>query len=215
MNFIDEKIVAYAETHSEQESELLKEIREWTLENMAMHVMLSGRLISSLLKLFARLTRAETLFDIGTFTGYSAVSLAEATPETAKIYTFDRDENVLKFASQFFEKGGFQEKIIIKKGEVLPTIKRTLQEIEKLDLVFLDADKANYLYIFKECFPYLRSGGIFIVDNVLWSGRVMENPLPGPLAEGIKKLNDYVKTLDNVHKVFLPIRDGVYLIYKL
>ncbi len=215
MNFIDEKIVAYAEAQSEPESALLKEIREWTLENMAMHVMLSGPLISSLLKLLARLTRAKTIFDIGTFTGYSAVSFAEATSGETKIYTFDRDENVLQFASRFFEKGGFDKKIIIKKGEVLPVIKETLKEINALDLVFMDADKSNYLYIFQECFPYLRSGGVFIVDNVLWSGRVLEEPRPGPLAEGIRKLNDYVKTLNGVHKVFLPIRDGVYLIYKL
>ena len=215
MNFIDENILKYAIEHTEQESPLLQEIREYTQKNTALPTMLSGPIISATLKLFTYLTNAEIIFDIGTFTGYSAVSFAEASQENAVIHTFDKDEHIINIAKGFFEKGGFEKKIKTHCGEILTVLPDILDSVPKVDLAFIDADKTHYKEIFKLIFEKLRKGGVIIIDNVLWSGKVLQSPAPGPLSAGIQKVNELVRNLDGVHRVFLPVRDGNYIIFKL
>ena len=215
MHFIEEKILNYSIEHTEKESPLLKKIREYTQENTALPQMLSGPLISSMLKLFTYLTNAKIIFDIGTFTGYSAVSFAEASDDDTIIHTFDKDEYILSIAEKFFREGGHHNKIKTHCGEILQVLPEVVESVPYVDLAFIDADKANYKQIFEIIFTKLRKGGIIIVDNVLWSGKVLEEPPPGPLPAGIKQLNNYVKNLENIHRVFLPVRDGNYIVYKL
>lgn len=206
---IDEKLEAYATEHTSRESELLSRLAAETVEKMDTHRMLTGRLEGTFLKLLARMIQAERILEVGTFTGYGTLMLASSLPRGGKIITCEQDPPAEAIARRYFAESQHADKIELRKGPALETIRHLSGP---LDMVFIDADKKNYPVYYDLCLERTRSGGVIAVDNVLWSGRVLE-----PVDEdsrGIAALNEKVQNDDRVDNVLLPIRDGVMLIVK-
>ncbi|AUD78624.1 methyltransferase [Kangiella profundi] len=210
MNFIDKEIEEYAKLYTSNEPELLKELAEFTETNMPMAQMLTGKIEGRLLKMLVALTGAKSILEIGMFTGYSALSLAEAMPEDGRLLTCDIDEEVAKLAKEYFARSPHGSKITVKLGPALETLSNTN---ESFDLVFLDADKENYVEYYQSIIPKLNSNGLLVIDNCLWSGKVLEPEAETDIA--IHKLNQLIVTDHRVENVVLTIRDGVNLVRKL
>ncbi|MBD3668225.1 MAG: class I SAM-dependent methyltransferase [Kangiella sp.] len=209
MNFIDKEIEEYAKLYTSNEPELLKELAEFTESNMPMAQMLTGKIEGRLLKMLVALTGAKSILEIGMFTGYSALSLAEAMPEDGRLLTCDIDEEVAKLAKEYFARSPHGSKITIQLGPALETISKTN---ETFDLVFLDADKENYVEYYQSIIPKLNSNGLLVIDNCLWSGKVLEPEAETDIA--IHKLNQLIVTDPRVENVVLTVRDGVNLVRK-
>ncbi len=188
---------------------LLEELQERTYAEMEMPQMLCGPLEGSFLKMLVQVANAGRVLEIGTFTGYSALLMAEGLPEHGQIFTLDIDPKHIAFASQFIARSPHGKKITIIEGPALDSI-------EKLDgpfdFVFIDADKTNYSNYYRAVLPKVRQGGLIAADNVLWSGRVLDPKDESDHA--ICAFNDLVTADPAVDKVLLPIRDGVFLIRK-
>lgn len=210
MNFIDKEIEEYAKLYTSNEPELLKELAEFTETNMPKAQMLTGKIEGRLLKMLVALTGAKLILEIGMFTGYSALSLAEAMPEDGRLLTCDIDEEVAKLAKEYFARSPHGSKITVKLGPALETLSNTN---ESFDLVFLDADKENYVEYYQSIIPKLNSNGLLVIDNCLWSGKVLEPEDETDIA--IHKLNQLIVTDHRVENVVLTIRDGVNLVRKL
>ena len=210
MNFIDKEIEEYAKLYTSNEPELLKELAEFTETNMPMAQMLTGKIEGRLLKMLVALTGARSILEIGMFTGYSALSLAEALPEDGRLITCDIDEEVAKLAKQYFARSPHGEKITVQLGPALETLANTN---DTFDLVFLDADKENYVEYYQSVIPKLNSNGLLVIDNCLWSGKVLEPEAETDIA--IHKLNQLIVTDPRVENVILTVRDGVNLVRKL
>lgn len=210
MNFIDKEIEEYAKLYTSNEPELLKELAEFTETNMPMAQMLTGKIEGRLLKMLVALTGAKSILEIGMFTGYSALSLAEALPEDGRLLTCDIDEEVAKLAKEYFARSPHGSKITVQLGPALETLSKTNQTF---DLVFLDADKENYVEYYQSIIPKLNSNGLLVIDNCLWSGKVLEPQAETDIA--IHKLNQLIVTDPRVENVVLTIRDGVNLVRKL
>jgi caffeoyl-CoA O-methyltransferase len=162
-----------------------------------------------LLRLLVRLTGARRILELGTFTGYSALTMAEGLPEDGELITCDLDPEVTKIAQRYWSQSSDGSKIKLVLGPALDTIE-TIQP--PLDLIFLDADKENYVNYWEACLPKLRAGGVLVVDNVLWSGRVLDPKEPDDHA--IAAFNEHVAGDDRVEFVILAIRDGVLVAIK-
>ena len=171
--------------------------------------MLTGRIEGRLLKMLAQLLGARRVIEVGTFGGYSAISIAEALPEDGYIVTCEIDPVAIKFAKRFFAESPHGDKIILKEGPALDTLKKLSGFF---DMAFIDADKENYLNYYEALLPMIRSGGLIVVDNVLWSGRVL-SPIEAS-DHAIHKFNQRVTSDHRVEKVMLTIRDGVSLLRK-
>ncbi len=212
MNFTDQKIEKYALDMCSRPSQDCDELENHTRKVESMPQMLIGKLEASFLGVLIRSLRAKRLLEIGTFTGYSALAMAENLPEDGEIYTIDIQ--MKDYTSQFWEKSPHGKKIHRHIGpglEVIPTIPGTF------DLVFIDADKENYSNYFKLVEKRLNPGGLIVVDNVLWSGRVLQSDeeLKGDTSTlAIKHFNEMIQSRTDLHKTLLPIRDGVFLISK-
>lgn len=209
MKFIDEKIEQYAYDHTQDEGELLQRVKTETYATLECPQMLTGRLEGRLLKLLAQLLGAKRILEIGTFSGYSSISMAEALPEGGVLITCENDPPAMEFARRYFAQSPHGKKISLREGPALETIK-TLSG--PLDMVFIDADKLNYLNYYEAVLPLLRSGGLIVADNVLWSGRVL-NPVD-EYDKAIHHFNETVIRDARVEQVMLPIRDGIYCIRK-
>lgn len=209
MNFIDEKIERYAHDHTQDEGELLLRIKAETYATLECPQMLTGRLEGRLLKLLAQLLGAKRILEIGTFSGYSALSMAEALPDGGVLITCENDPPAIEFARRYFAQSPHGKKITLREGPALETI-QTLAG--PFDMVFIDADKLNYLNYYEAVLPLVRSGGLIVVDNVLWSGRVL-NPTDDH-DRAIHQFNESVIRDVRVEQVLLPIRDGIYCIRK-
>lgn len=210
MNFIDKEIEEYAKLYTSNEPELLKELAEFTETNMPMAQMLTGKIEGRLLKMLVALTGAKSILEIGMFTGYSALSLAEALPEDGRLLTCDIDKEVAKLAQEYFARSPHGSKITVQLGPALETLSKTNQTF---DLVFLDADKENYVEYYQSIIPKLNSNGLLVIDNCLWSGKVLEPQAETDVA--IHKLNQLIVTDPRVENVVLTVRDGVNLVRKL
>ena len=210
MNFIDKEIEEYTRLYTSSEPELLKELAEFTETNMPMAQMLTGKIEGRLLKMLVALTGAKNILEIGMFTGYSALSMAEALPDDGKLITCDIDEEVAKLAKDYFARSPHGSKITIQIGAALETL-ANLNEI--FDLVFLDADKENYVQYYQAIIPKLKSNGLLVIDNCLWSGKALEPEAETDIA--IHNLNQLIVTDPRVENVVLTIRDGVNLVRKL
>jgi len=164
------------------------------------------------LTLLSKMIQPERILEIGTFTGYSAICLAKGLSETGKLITIELDDELESFSKKYFEKAGLADKIEQRIGpalEIIPEIDETF------DLVFLDADKKEYTEYFSLVFDKLRTGGIIIADNTLWSGKVLETPPPDDeQTKGIIAFNEMIKNEKRVEKVILPLRDGMTIIRK-
>ncbi len=209
MNLVPEEIETYCESHSSPESEVLKALVKETYENAKLPQMQVGHLEGAFLKILVRLTRAQRVLEIGTFTGYSALAMAEGLPENGKVITCDIDPVNTEIARKHWSLSPNGKKIELKLGPAL----QTLETIEgPFDLAFIDADKENYLKYWNKILPKMNSGGLLIADNVLWSGRVL-NPKE-PTDHKIAEFNKQVHSDPRVELLMLPVRDGMTLAWK-
>ena len=209
MDFIDEKIEQYAFDHTSEEGELLRRLENETYEKLEIPQMTTGRIEARLLKLLARLVGAQRILEIGTFAGYSALSMAEALPEDGTLVTCDEDPVAITFAQKYFSESPHGKKIKQMEGPALKSIKKLTGTF---DMAFIDADKINYSNYYEAILPMIRPGGLIAVDNVLWSGRVL-NP-QDESDRAIHQFNEQVVKDQRVESVLLTVRDGLNCIIK-
>lgn len=207
---VDEEIERYAFAHTRAEPPELQALAERTLRDMPQAQMLTGRVEGRLLKLIATLLRPKFVLEIGTFTGYSALSLAEGAPDDAQILTCEIDPAAQAVAQSAFDASPFGHKIEIRMGPALETIANLEREI---DLAFIDADKERYPEYYEAVLARTRSGGVLVLDNMLWSGRVLapDDTVSRTLAE----LNAAIAADERVENVLLTVRDGIQVVRKL
>ena len=211
MNIVDPDIERYAHDHTRPRPPLLDELRDVTYAGVHDPHMQVGRVEGALLKLLASLAGARRALEIGTFTGYSALCIAEALPDDGELITCDRDPDVTRIARSFFDRSEHGRKIRIALGDALASI-RALPEDPPFDLVFIDADKERYVEYYEAVVPRLRPGGLLLADNTLWSGRVLD-----PRADSDRALvafNARVTADPRVENVLLTVRDGLMLARK-
>ena len=209
MHFISEKLEEYAAAHSESEPELLQRLRRETYQKVLQPRMLSGHLQGRFLSLLSKMTRPKTILEIGTYTGYSALCLAEGLQADGFLETIDQNEELAHLQHKYFKASVFAEKIKAYTGnaiDVIPTLRNNF------DLVFIDADKPNYPAYFNLILPKLNSGGLLISDNVLWNGKVL-NPEENKdtSTQAILQYNKLLAEDERLETVLLPIRDGLTL----
>jgi caffeoyl-CoA O-methyltransferase len=202
----------YAEKYTSAEEELLKEIADFTYANHAHSHMLSGHLQGAMLGMISCMLRPSRILEIGTFTGYSALCLAKGLREEGFLHTVELREEDATRAKGYFDRSFYKEKIILHIGNALEIVGE-LQET--WDLVFIDADKENYCNYFHRVFSKLRPGGFILADNVLFHGQVLEKEIKGKNARAIQAFNDLILSRNDVERLMLPIRDGVYVIRKI
>lgn len=206
---INEEWFSYATNHSEQVPEILIELEKETHQKVLQPRMMSGRLQGRFLSLLSHLIAPKTIVEIGTYTGYATLSLAEGLAEDGIIHTIDHNEELVSIQKRYFKKSLFTSNIkrhLGKALELLPQIKGPY------DLVFIDADKENYDAYFEEVLPKMRQGGLIISDNVIWSGKVLRNADPNDQATtALKKYNDKLRSDHRVQTTLIPLRDGLTL----
>jgi len=207
MNFLPEIIATYISNHTQTEPELLQKLNKETWQKILNPRMLSGAYQGRILSLLSKLIRPNTILEIGTYTGYSALCLAEGLTKEGKLITIDKNEELENFAKKYFQKSVYKNNIhaiIGNAGEVIPTLNNTF------DLVFIDADKTNYATYFDLIIDKMNSGGIIISDNVLWSGKVVEEINPKDKdTKAIVAYNKKIAEDNRVETFMLPIRDGL------
>lgn len=212
MNFIDKKIEDYSISKSTLPSPLLNDLEQFTYENTEVPQMLIGKMEASFLGFLIHSLNVKTIVEFGTFTGYSALSMAENLPEDGKIYTLDISDRSTKIAMSFWEKSPHKHKIISIVGPALETIHKV---DEQIDLAFIDADKENYLNYLKISLDKLSPTGVIVIDNVLWGGSVLDESDNRSSTQGIRHINDFIANNDELYGTLLPIRDGMFLVKKL
>jgi caffeoyl-CoA O-methyltransferase len=207
MHFISTELEDYIEKNSENEPELLAALNKETYQKILLPRMLSGHFQGRVLSMLSKLIRPVNILEIGTFTGYAALCLCEGMNENGQLHTIDIKEELVDFQRKYFEKSPWGSQIVQHLGEaisIIPTL-----EI-KFDLVFIDADKENYINYFELIVPKMNKGGVILSDNVLWSGKVLE-----PLQKNdsstkiLLEYNALLKNDSRVESVLLPIRDGL------
>lgn len=212
MDFLPQDIEEYAQDHTQDEPQLLKELNLETWQTVLAPRMLSGPLQGRLLSLIAQLVRPKAILEIGTYTGYSALCLAEGLTEDGVLHTIDRNAELRRLQQKYFDRSGKGHQIIAHLGdatEILPELN------QKFDLVFIDADKSNYLNYLDLVTPMLHSGGLLISDNVLWSGKVTNEAKPDDIDTLVlQEFNKRLKNHPEYQTALLPIRDGLSLARK-
>lgn len=209
MHFMSPLLEEYIAGHSQEEPELLQELTRETHLKVVRPRMLTGHFQGRVLSLLSKIIRPNTILEIGTYTGYSALCLAEGLAHDGKLHTIDKNEELYGIQRRYFDKSGFGNKIIQHVGDALEIIPEL--EVE-LDMVYIDAEKMEYPAYFEAVLEKTRSGSIILSDNVLWSGKVVE-PLD-PKDKTTKVVLDYNRQLKEdprVETVLLPIRDGLTL----
>jgi caffeoyl-CoA O-methyltransferase len=211
MSFIvDERVEGYAEEHTTPVAELFERLAAETREKTTAPQMMVGRIEGQFLARLVRLSGAKRILELGTFTGYSSISMASALPEDGRIITCDVDPEATAIARRYMDESGYGDKIEIRLGPALETI----QSLEgRFDIVFIDADKPNYKSYYEATLPLLAEDGVLIADNVLWSGRVVEDG-GDESTLAIKDFNEHVADDDRVVSVMLTVRDGMTLVQK-
>jgi len=210
MDVVAREAEVYAAEHTSPMSPLLEEIEQFTLTATPYPSMLTGRVEGRFLQLIVQLSRARNIVDIGTFTGYSALAMAEALPPDGRILTIEHNPVHAEIARNFFNRYPDREKIFLREGdalEILPSLPDG-----QTDLVFIDADKNNYSAYYHESMRILKDDGLILADNALWYGRIF-NPQDDD-SRAMVAFNDLVNADGRAKKLFLTIRDGIYLIRK-
>ncbi len=210
MDVVAKEAEEYAAAHTSPMSPLLEEIEQFTLTRTAYPSMLTGRVEGRFLQLIVHLSGARNIVDIGTFTGYSALAMAEALPRDGRVLTIEHNPEHARIAQDFFDRYPDKSKISIRLGEALEILK-TLPD-GQTDLVFIDADKHNYIAYYESSMRILRNGGLILADNALWYGTIF-TPQDDD-SRAIADFNERVNTDERAQKLFLTIRDGLYLIRK-
>ncbi len=208
----DEAIESYILSRIDAESELLKQLNRDAHVNLLKPRMLSGHLQGRMLKMFCRMMDPKCILEIGTYTAYATLCLAEGADDDAEIHTIEVNDELEDFILKHLHKSKLKDKIHLHIGdamEIIPQIDRIF------DLVFIDANKRHYIEYYNLIFDKVRPGGLIIADNTLWDGHVLETPKPSDKQTiGIQQFNDMIAKDDRVEKVILPIRDGLTLIWK-
>ena len=207
-----EKLDQYILDHTEAESDLLASLNRDTQHKILMPRMLSGHLQGKILEMISKMINPSYILEIGTYTGYSAICLAQGLTENGQIHTIEINDELESFIRPYFEKSGLKGKIHLHIGSALEIIETLNNDI---DLVFIDGDKREYLEYYNLLINKVRKGGFILADNVLWSGKVIE-PLNqnDDYTRGILQFNQFVHNDERVENVILPVRDGIMLLRK-
>lgn len=205
-------IEEYILSHSDDEGALLKALERDAHVNLLRPRMLSGHLQGRILKMFCRMMQPRRVLEIGTYTGYATLCLAEGLPEDGLVHTLEINDEMEDFIFKYLNQSPLQEKIRVHFGDAMEIIP---QLDEQFDLVFIDADKRLYSAYYDLVFPKVRAGGLILADNTLWDGKVVETiPASDKQSLGILAFNEMIKQDERVEKVILPLRDGLTMIWK-
>jgi len=207
---ITENIHGYCKEHTASDNKLLSEVEKYTWDNEDVPQMISGQMVGKFLQSIIRMIAAQKIVEVGTFTGYSALQMAEAIPLDGEIHTCELMKKHTETAQSFFDKSDYGKKITIHQGPALESLE-TLK-VGDFDMAFIDADKSNYLEYYKRCLVLIRAGGVIILDNMLWSGSVID-PNDDD-SKALRKTGDYIQEDTRVFNMLLPIRDGLMLCIK-
>ncbi|MFT5749492.1 MAG: caffeoyl-CoA O-methyltransferase [Ancylomarina sp.] len=209
---VNKALEDYILGHSENEDQVLRDLNRETHVKMLRPRMLSGHLQGKFLKMICQMQNPKRILEIGTYTGYSAISMAMGTSSDCEIHTIDCNDELEGFTRKFFKQSGYEERIKFHIGEALDIIPKLKQEF---DLVFIDADKRQYIEYYNAIMPLLRPGGFILADDVLWDGKVIEDIDPNDKqTQGIIDFNKHVQDDDRVENLMLPIRHGLMMIRK-
>lgn len=210
MNLVSAAIEQYASQHTTPETDALHQLNRHTHLHVLQPRMLSGHLQGAFLQLFSRLLQPQYVLEIGTYTGYSAICLAEGLTAGGQLHTIDINDELADIQQQYFAQSGFGSQIVAHLGnaaDIIPALPHTF------DLVFIDADKQNYLKYYHLVLPKVRQGGYILADNVLWSGKVVE-PQPDKDTRALMEFNEHLASDPQVSTLLLPLRDGIMIAQK-
>ena len=211
MDFLPENIQKYISDISQSESLILKELNRYTNSKVILPRMLSGHVQGRFLSMISKLVNPEIIVEVGTYTGYSCLCLAEGLKKNGKIITIEKDEEFASIAKKFFNRSKYKEKISL----IIEDATKAIENIsEKIDLAFIDADKVNYSKYYDMLFPKLKIGGLIVADNVLWSGKVTQKVIDDE-TQSIKNFNIKVKNDERVENLIVGIRDGIMVCQKI
>jgi caffeoyl-CoA O-methyltransferase len=211
VNFVDERVEQYAEEHSSASGELFARLAAETHEKSESPQMMVGRIEGNFLALLVRTLRARRILELGTFTGYSSIAMAQALPADGRLITCDVNEETTEIARRYALEAGVVDRIDYRLGPALETVAGLDGEF---DLVFIDADKVNYVNYYEATLPLLAASGLMVVDNTLWSGRVADPEEDDESVRAIRALNDHVRDDPRVDNVLLTVRDGMNLVWR-
>ena len=204
------EIQNYCKEHSNQDSLLLTELEKYTWNNEDIPQMISGQLVGKLLQSIIIMLGAKRIIEVGTFTGYSALQMAEAIPNNGEIHTCELMDIHVKTARSFFDQSKHGSKITIHQGPAIQSLENMLSGT--FDMAFIDADKSNYLEYYQRTMILIRNGGVIVLDNMLWSGNVLDPEDDD--SKALRKTGDYIQQDDRVFNILLSIRDGLMLCIK-
>ena len=213
MDLLPEKIIDYCERYSKvYDNEILKDIERRTNLNVLQPQMLSGYLQGQFLAMISKMVSPENILEIGSFTGYSAICLAQGLSESGKLITMEVNEELENTIKSNIRSANLESKIELKIGDA----SKIIQSYDfQFDLIFIDADKTNYPLYYEMCLPKLKIGGIMLVDNMLWSGKVLDEPIKDKKTLAIHQLNQKIQSDDRVENILLPLRDGIMWLRKV
>ncbi len=207
MNFIPAELELYVENHSEDEPQLLAELNKETYQKILLPRMLSGQYQGRILSMLSKLISPKAILEIGTYTGYATLCLCEGLKKDGVVHTIDVNEELFDFQRKYFDKSDWGKQIhqhLGKAIDIIPTLN------QNFDLVFIDADKENYLNYFEQVIDKMSTGGVIISDNVLWSGKVLEEAKSNDIStKTLQEYNHFLKNDERVETLVLPIRDGL------
>ena len=207
------KIEEYILSHIDPEPELLKRMTRDAHVKLLRPRMISGNIQGRLLKVITSMLKPQNILEIGTFTGYSALCIAEGAPDDSKIVTIEIDDEMEDFIKKYFHESEYGSKIELKIGDALQLMKA--YEDNYFDLIFIDANKRDYCAYYDIAFEKLRKGGVILADNTLWNGKVIDHKFQNDdQTKGVLKFNNQIKEDTRIEKVILPIRDGLTIIRK-
>lgn len=208
---MDKRLEEYIRQHISPESRLLEDLYRKTYTSVVNPNMVSGHLQGKLLGMLVSMINPELVLEIGTYTGYSAISMALSLKKKAILHTIEINDELYDLSRSYIEKAGLKEKIIMHTGdarEIIPQLNMNF------DLVFIDGDKREYTDYYNIVYPFVKKDGYIIADNVLWDGKVIDNNATDDMTKGIRDFNQLVKNDKRVENVILPLRDGLMLIRK-
>ena len=206
MDFISEKIAEYLSQNSDKEPEILSKLNKETHQKILQPRMLSGHIQGRFLSLISKIKSPLHILEIGTYTGYGTLCLAEGLAANGKIFTIDRNEELINIQNKYFEESGNRDKIVQLTGNAIDIL---MDLNENFDLIFIDADKENYIKYFEIVSKKLNPNGIIISDNVLWSGKVVEESDNDQETDTLKKFNKLLSKDERFETIILPLRDGL------
>jgi len=201
----------YCKDQSSADSKLLTELEKYTWDNEDVPQMISGQLVGNFLQSAIKMIQAQYIVEVGTFTGYSALKMAEALPVNGEVHTCELMDKHARTAQSFFDRSKHGGKITIHRGPALESLEQ--MKSGSFDLAFIDADKSNYLEYYSRCITLIRCGGVIVLDNMLWGGDVLDPQDED--ARALRKTGEFIQNDARVFNTLLPIRDGLMLCIKL